>query len=111
MCFKDVFFDDFYVIECHRDQAVQEIIVVATHINYFSTEVLHHFHDNLKEISMFCLPPLSTRLTQMPTIYNVSVQYQTVTTDRFQKVTDLNCFGMRGSQMDIRQNHCRIIRS
>ena len=102
MCFKDVFFDDFYVIECHRDQAVQKIIVVAAHINNFSTEVLHHLHDNLKEISMFCLPLLSTCLAQMPTIYNVSVQYQTVTIDRFQKVTDLYCFRMRGSQMDIR---------
>ena len=46
----------FYIIECHRCQPIQEIIVVATNIDHFCSLLFHHLHDNFEEIRMLCLP-------------------------------------------------------
>ena len=81
-----------YIIECHRCQPIQKIIVVATNIDHFCSLLFHHLHDNFEKIRMLCLPLPGAAFAQGPAVDNVTIQYQSPAVDGFQEVAYFNSF-------------------
>ena len=77
--FKLVFAHDADVVECERSKAVEEIVVVPTHIHYLSALALHHSHQYLEETRVVWLPLPHPAFFEVPSVDNVAVKYQAAT--------------------------------
>ena len=85
--------------------------MITTNINHLCPEILHHLHYYFEEIRMFSFPFTQTAFLQMPSVNDISIQYQTVAIDWFKKTGYLLSFGVLGPQMNIREDNGGIIRA
>ena len=82
---QQIVFYDRDIGEPERNQFIEEIIVITTDINDLRPFLLHHFHQNFKEIGL-CLFPSLAGFLKLPAINDVTVQDQTVAVNMFKEI-------------------------
>jgi hypothetical protein len=92
------------------NQTIQEIVVISPDIDYLSALLLHHLHQDLKEVRLDLFPALP-RALELPTIDNIAVQDQTTAIDTLQEVCHLSRSRMLRPEMNIGEDDCRIVSS
>ena len=110
VCIQNIIFHDREVGKGKRNQVVQKIVMIPTDIDNLRSLLLHHLHQDFKEIGMLLLPA-TTGFLELPAIDDITIQNQSIAIYVLEKMGDLLRPGMFRSQMDVREDNSRIVLS
>ena len=107
--FQHIFFDDPDVSQADGRNVVEEIVMVAAHVDNLRAAGFHHFHQDFDKRRIGRQPFFCAVSLEAPAVDDVAVQNQLVAIDGFEEAADFLHLGMGASQMDIREDDRAIM--
>jgi len=97
-----VLFGELDAVEAQRDQAADEVIVVAAQVDHAGAVLLGHLQDAADDGGVGRAPVVLA--LQGPEIDDVTVQDELVATDAAEHLEELAGLGVLGAEVEIRQD-------